>query len=149
MTGKETLDDLLNALLSAAIEMLERGGSFLPFAYVTTTDEEIEEIPLILAEDEVTAETALETLTTTLRLGVDSGRYLAVGICADMEITDPRDGVHTDAILAMLEHREGTSVDVFLPYSTDEEGKAALGELFAVPGEGTVFGAEEREDLWN
>ena len=82
----------------------------------------------------------LVALHAELRERASEGAIRASGIAADVTLTDPDSGETKDAVQLELDHAETEAVDVYVPYTTGEEG-VKFGELVAAPGRAPVFGS--------
>ncbi len=132
------LDDLLDAMLPFAHQMLDKNGEFFPFGAAMGRDGKI----TMVAGDAVSEHPPSEQVMETIRRGMRRKREecLAVGVCYDVSVRATADTQSTDAICVSLEHRDGMAVDVFEPYL--KRGKAMdYGALFAQPGQRVVFGS--------
>jgi hypothetical protein len=61
-------------------------------------------------------------------------RWIGLGLGHDLGEIDK-----VDAVCARLEHVEGQSVEVYLPYRKERLSEYAYGEIFATPGEARIF----------
>jgi hypothetical protein len=108
--AQDDLDGLLGAVLPFAQQQLERRGEFFPFGARVTRDGEV----VLLAGDPALGEqpasqSVLDVLYEGARAEAAASR--AAAFVADVKV----DG--GDAIRAELEHAEGPSMTVLLPYS--------------------------------
>lgn len=141
-------EDILNACVGFAQQILAEHGEFYPFgvslrADGLTMDEVYGEDPPEGGEEPAEDETpeveeVVERLVATHRAGAASGELIACGTTLDVELTDP-DGVARDAICVDIEHREAEPVRLLLPYEVVREGEVVYGELVAVRLEGEIF----------
>ncbi|HEV2455236.1 MAG TPA: hypothetical protein VGY98_13310, partial [Verrucomicrobiae bacterium] len=67
------------------------------------------------------------------------GEIRAAGICCDVKVATPEYPEKTDAVQFALEHQNGESVNVFLPYDLDSSGEVKYGGLFATAREREFF----------
>jgi len=81
----------------------------------------------------------IELLFSGLSEQASQGSIIAAGICMDVKVVPPGSIAKTDAICVELEHRDGEAVDVFVPYAISSSGSITYGEIFATPGEQTIF----------
>lgn len=135
---KSDCERLMNDALPIAQRMLREHGEFYPYgmtldvagkgAIVGATDgsERPKSAPLI------------EMIRAQFRDGAKARKYLATALVYDVRVVDPSTGLKTDAIAVALDHRDGYSVVVFIPY-TLRAGEILEGNVFAQKGEDVVF----------
>ena len=119
---------LLNLSLPFAQEMLDKHGEFFPYGAAVTTDGNPRLISASPAGGEQpTSANVLATLVEDLR----SQRH---GLRAAAVVSDVR-AADSDAVRLELEHREGASVAVLVPYrkNSSREGGVEYGSPVAVP----------------
>ena len=80
-------------------------------------------------------------LHAELREQASRGAIRASGIAADVTLTDPDSGETKDAVQLELDHADTDAVDVYVPYTTGDEG-IEFGELVAAAGQAPIFSAE-------
>ncbi len=131
-------DPLVNWLLPFAKQMLAENGEFHPFAAMMKTDGEIVAVGVQL-DDGASTQEVLDFMVQALRAEATRGEIKASGICLDVRTIPPGSDQKTDAICVRLEHVEGDTVEVYLPYRKKFFGKIAFGELFAARGECAIF----------
>jgi hypothetical protein len=136
-------EELLNHLVPAAEDMIEKEGTFPPFGAVVSGDGRIEPIPVkdmnVPLEDAEPDEVFVH-LVETLKTGPLKGTFRTLGLCADVHVVREELGVHSDAFRVFLERENGDAMNVFLPYEVREDGGILRGEIFAVEAEPMVFG---------
>lgn len=136
--SREDLETVLTAVIPAARLTLSSGEQFFPFAGgLLANEDRVVEVTARSTAARKSPAAALEHVHLELREAVQRGDYRAVGVCTDVHVEHDEAG-RTDAIRAHLEHQNGASIDVFLPYRRNEEGVLEFGEL--IGGEtGLVF----------
>jgi hypothetical protein len=92
--------------------------------------------------EEPDAAELLLALHTELRQQAAQGAIRASGIAADVKLTHPDSGEETDAVQLELDHVESDAVDVYVPYTSGDEG-VQFGELVAAAGQAPVFADDE------
>jgi hypothetical protein len=127
------LDELLNAVLPFAQQLLEAHGEFFPFG---ATVDSAGQIALAAADpskgERPDSQSVLEALYEGVRSDRDNRR--AAAFVADVLV----DG--GDAIRVELEHAEGASMSLALPYSRSRIRKSvSYGQLQAGPGRRRVW----------
>ena len=131
-------EQLMNAALPLAKQMLQEHGEFFPFAMALNTKGQI---AAVAAHDEnhATSEDLIRQLKEIFVRQATAGEYRATALIYEVQVQSPaKKGVKTDAIAVALDHRDNYSVVVLLPYHL-EGGKLTLGEMFAQRGSGEVF----------
>lgn len=63
---------------------------------------------------------------------------ISIAILFDVKVQIPESKEKTDAIQVNLDHIDGYSVEVFLPYKI-EKSKVAYSEMFAQKGKSDIF----------
>ena len=89
-------------------------------------------------ETQPSSQEIIQVLFSGLSQQASSGEIVAAGICTDVRVTPPDSTVTTDAICVELEHVSGEAVDVFIPYTIQNE-TVVDGEIVATPGEQRLF----------
>ncbi|MFO0874139.1 MAG: hypothetical protein U0575_09230 [Phycisphaerales bacterium] len=133
------LDNLMNALLPFAQQMLAKHGEFYPYGSTMTTGGEIVSQAAYDGDDHPQSQPLIERMTQAFRAMAASGEIRAAGICYDVRTIPPGQTEKTDAICLGLEHQTGQSVSVFLPYKKGWFGKIRYGELFATRRDAEIF----------
>ncbi len=137
------LDELMNAMLPLAPELLRKHGEFLPFAGSMSSSGEIAHVAGYTEDERPSSQEVINLLTGGLRKQAKSGDLRAGAICLDVRTVPPDQTDKTDAICVRLEHSNGEAVHVFLPYRKRFLGKHKFGDLFAATGERDIFGSSE------
>ena len=134
------LDNVLNAILPFAQQMLAKHGEFYPFGSTMTNDGEIVAQGAALeGNDHPASRPLIELMTQAFRKQALAGQIRAAGICYDVRTTPPGQTAKTDAICVALEHNTGQCVNVFVPYKKGWFGKVQYGELFASKRDPQIF----------
>lgn len=137
--SKTELETLAHRLTSLAREMLEEHGEFPPYAAAMTATGELQLVGDYAGDVPASSAERVARLLDDLRQGATRGDYRATGLVADVTTSSPGSSARTDAVRLSLEHQEGASVEVFLPYTIDGEGGVTFGEAFAAPGQRQVY----------
>jgi hypothetical protein len=136
---KEEIQQLLNYLLPFAEQMLSSHGEFYPYAATMNAGGEVQAVSAAGDEQPDVGE-LLTALHAELREQAAEGRIRASGIAADVSLTDPDSGEVTDAVQLELDHVETEAVDVYVPYTSDDDDDGIkFGELVAAPGQAPIF----------
>jgi hypothetical protein len=130
--AQNDLDRLADATVAAARNFLDRNGEFIPFPMAIKADGELALIGLQQPEtpEIPLPQDVIDGIIDLFRDRRDSIRALAIG--ADVRLASE----DLDAIEVRLEHREGVSLSVLVPYLRDsldesyeyEEPRAQVGE---------------------
>lgn len=126
------VDGLLNAALPFGQEMLAKHGEFFPYAVTLGDDGEGRMVAGYTGNEHPPSAEVRSLLVDGLREQRDSLR--AVAIVSDVRTTE------SDAIRVEIEHREGASMAVLLPYAKRRLRKGVeFGDLSAAPAEPQVW----------
>jgi hypothetical protein len=80
----------------------------------------------------------IDLLVAKFREAGHQGKYKATGIVYDVRTIPPGTTEKTDAIAVRLDHRDGYSVVVMIPYRL-AGGELTKGPIFAVKGDAAIF----------
>lgn len=132
--AQDDLDMLANSTLGFATEQLEAHGEFYPFAHAVDLAGGLTGLvpPEELGDHPESAAVA-ESLIEVAKERIDQLR--AVAFAADVTVEE----LGGDAIRVLAEHREGTTVALYLPYSVDDTGAITYGDLRAGVGSTRVW----------
>jgi hypothetical protein len=135
-------EQLLDALLPFAQQMLAKNGEFYPFGATIDTSGK----PALAASDtgseQPESEECIDLLSVGFREQAKQGAIRACGICYDVRTIPPGQTEKVDAICIAFEHNSGEAIHVMVPYRKGLIGRIKYGELFACKGEKTIFGNE-------
>jgi hypothetical protein len=134
------LNELLNALLPFAQQMLGKNGEFFPFGADMKTDGEIEMIGAYEGQEHPKSQLLIDLMREDFKKRAENCEIRCAGICYDVRIIPPGQTEKCDAICTSLEHQSGESIDVFLPYKKAILKKIRYGEIFACPRKPEFFG---------
>jgi hypothetical protein len=138
---REEIELLLNHLLPLAERMLSEHGEFYPYAAIMDSGGEVQAVSAAADEDHPDVGELLLALHTELRERAVDGTIRASGIASDVTLTDPDSGEVKDAVQLELDHAETEAVDVYVPYTSGDDG-VQFGELVAASGQAPIFSAE-------
>jgi len=142
MAAKEDCEMLMNSGVPLAQRILQQHGEFLPFAAAMRPNGEITYLgahdgrdyqPLFDAQSDL-----IRALKQVLIAGARRQEYMATALFYDVGFTVPGQSERADAIAISLDHRDGYSVVVLLPYKL-ENGRAMLDVPRAQAGEADIF----------
>jgi hypothetical protein len=135
---REEIEQLLNYLLPFAEQMLSSEGEFYPYAATMGAGGEVQAVSAAGDERPEVGEVLL-ALHAELREQAAQGAIRASGIAADVTLTDPDSGEEMDAVQLELDHADTDAVDVYVPYTSDDDDGIKFGELVAAPGQAPIF----------
>lgn len=137
MQGRDDLDNLMTDLLAVAEAALNREGTFYPFAARVLDGGQLQRMTVEPDSDMPAPRDAPGILEAALAREAREGLIRAAGVCTDVRMRIDR-GEARDAVHLALEHRDGGSVDAFLPYEHDGEF-IVFGEVVAVDRAPQIF----------
>jgi hypothetical protein len=138
-TAKQDCEDLMNAVLPFAEELLGRYREFHPFGGTMATSGEISHVGGWTGDEHPPASEVIALLESGFRQGAARGEYRATALVVDIRTIPPGRSGKQDAVAVRLDHRDAYSVQVILPYSFGPSGDLLLEEPFAIKGEGRIF----------
>jgi len=124
------LDQLLNAVLPFAQQMLSKHGKFFPFGASMTTGGKIEMHAAYDGDEQPPSQQLIDLLSGAFRQQASSGQIRGAAICYDVRTIPPGQTDKTDAICVSAEHQNGEAADVYLPYKKGWFGKISYGQIF-------------------
>ena len=133
---------VMNFGLPLAAEILKRNGEFLPFGAAMRPNREI--VCLGAYDGRTFPSLAgsfaelIQSLKEAFVAGAQRQEYMATALFYEVGMTPPAGGERIDAVAVSLDHRDGYSVIVLLPYKI-EEGKVVYDTPRAQPGEADIF----------
>jgi len=137
-TSRAESQQLMNAALPFAEQMLERHGEFFPYGLALNTEGKIVSVAGHSEQQQPQPSEIIQIIKSGFIEGAKSGQYKATALVYDARVTLPSTGNKSDAIAISLNHKYDYSVIVHLPYKI-EAGKVIFGELFAMRGENDIF----------
>lgn len=138
MPAKDDCNQLLNAALPFAEQMLRDHGEFLPFGAQMLPDGEIVSVAADDGEEHSRSQNLIDVLRAAFRAGAVEGDLLATALVYDVRVVPPGASEKSDAIALNLDHRDNYSVTVFFPY-TIKDGQPTIGDAFANGGDYSIF----------
>lgn len=132
-------EQVLNAVLPLAEQMLNRDRGFLPFGGTLSAEGEITCTGGWSGDDRPDAEEAVEMLQEDFRSGARSGEYKATALVCDVRAVFPDEESERDAIAISLDHRADWSIVLLFPYAFGPDGEVVIDDPFSVTGEDVVF----------
>lgn len=132
------LDELLNALLPFAQEILAKHSEFHPCGARMTPAGAIELLGANTGSEHPSASDLIAVMTDALRVSAGAGEIRAGALCFDVRLRQPI-GDATDAVCVSLDHATADAVDVYLPYQVGSSRETEYGELSAARGSLSLF----------
>src|SRR6266511_1066594 len=133
------LDELLNALLPFAQQMLAAHGEFYPFAATMDPSGKVASVAFDVGEERPPSADLIALAMAAFRAQAARGEIRAAGLALDVRVLPPNHPEQVDAICARLWHASGESVQVYVPYRRGLLGRVKYGDLFATKGELAIF----------
>jgi hypothetical protein len=139
---KADCEVVMNFGLPLVEEVLKRHGEFLPFGAAMRPNGEMiclgaydgRELPSLAG---AFADT-IRSLKDALIAGARRQEYMATALFYEVAVALPSSSQRRDAVAVSLNHRDGYSVIVLLPYSI-EDGQVVYDAPQAQPGEADIF----------
>ena len=134
---------LMNELVPFAERMLREHGEFHPFGGKIIGDGRIVHIGADDGEDLPAGQDLIDLMMSAFREEARTDDLQATAIVANVLATPPEHDQMKDTIQIILNHREGYSAQVFIPYTLGEE--IQFGTMFACADDNGVFARSDRE----
>jgi hypothetical protein len=139
MTSKEDCERLMNAVLPTAETMLRQHGEFYPFGGYLDSEGGVTHVGGIDKDtDHPRSRDLIFVLRDAFQNLAQAARCRATALVFDVRVTLPGSINEADTIQVCLDHRDGYSAEVFLPYQL-VAGEIVYGETFAQKGKSEVF----------
>lgn len=139
MSRKE-LNDLFQKLLPLGQDRLRTHTDFLPFAAAMDREGNIKYIGPDTVDSYPEPPDTVHFLVTGLQKQAEREQIKASAIIAPVRLTLPDENEESDALQFDLEHREGTSINVMIPFEEiDETGEVRTGEVLEMEVESKIF----------
>ena len=138
-TPKEDCEDLMNAVLPFAKQMLSQHREFFPFGATMSTSGEIAHSAGWTGTEHPPSNDVIALLNDGFRAGAVAGKYRATALVYDVRTIPPGATVKQDAIAVNLDHRGDYSVVVMFPYVFSSAGDLVVSDPFASEGARAVF----------
>lgn len=138
-TAKD-LETIINRSVPFALEQIDKHGDFYPYATVITVDDKFEPAMAKPETERPTSQEVIDMLTDALRKRAAQGQLKVVCIVVGGKMSREAGKPPVDVIQARLEHMDGTSVEVYVPWTRDpKDKKVKPGEAFAGKGVPSIF----------
>lgn len=136
--AKSEANNLLNAVLPFAKQMLSKHGEFYPYGAALSPTSQVVSVAAASGGEHPPSIEAIKLLVSGFKQGTKEGKYKATALVYDSRVQLPGSNVKSDAIAVSLNHKDGYSVVVYLPY-TKRGPDISFGQIFATVGENNVF----------
>lgn len=113
MPAKDDCNQLLNATMPFAEQMLRDHGEFLPFGAQMLPDGEIVSVAADDGEHHSRSQDLIDILQATFKEGAVEGDLVATALVYDVRVVPPGGSQKSDAIALNLDHRDNYSVSPF------------------------------------
>ena len=137
MDSKEAVQILMNDGIAFATKMLGEFGEFHPYGRTLSNELVVTDIAAFNGEDNPNGVSFLELLEDGLREKVASDSEIAIATFTNIRLREENNNL-IDAVQVGLEHVDGYAINVYFPYSINEEG-VLYGELIAMERDATVY----------
>lgn len=136
---------LMNAAFPFAEQMLSKFGEFLPYGMVLTAFDEYTGTAVggFDSPDPPSSTDAIATINDGFRRRATRRELKATALVYNVRVVVPTTGLTSDAVAFALDHRDGYSVVIFVPYEV-RAGSPSFGEPIAQRGEGMIFRKSKR-----
>src|SRR5687768_1266031 len=123
MTAKQEAERLMNALLPFGQTMLSTHGEFLPYGGLIKKDGRIVEVGAVDRGNAAPMSATLkEIMEHDFCEKARREEIIASAIVFIVSVTPPHHNSRTDAIQIHLDHKDGYSAEVFLPFRVSHSG---------------------------
>lgn len=140
--AQQDADTLLSTVLEVAGQRLATDGGFYPFgaAYTTAGD-----LVLLEGDPDLGDQPSTDDVLHSLHVGTEQRRdeYRSVALAAD--VTDAVTGEDRTGVRVEIEHREGTSLVLLVPYTRAPQGALAYGEMEGALNARRVWAVDRQE----
>ena len=136
---KAQCEDVMNAVLPFAEEMLTKHREFYPFGGTMSADGEIAHTGGWTGDEQPESSEVIDLLEKAFRAAAARGEYKATALVYDIRTIPPGKHDKQDAIAVALDHRDKYSVIVIFPYSFAPNGQLEIDAPFASQGENKIF----------
>lgn len=139
------LDTLRTHVLGLAKQLLRKTGHFDPFAASLSQSGVPAAVVVASGSNQPDRQAWIDSLTSALVLETTRMQLRAVGVCCCDRVPARVRREGDPAVLVRLEHRNGSSSDVYVPHRTGWFGRVRYGAFIEMPGTLRVFGSRRAE----
>lgn len=130
---------LSRVLTEFAQELLQKQGEFYPFAATMDNDGAVNMLSADISVEHPTTTELLTFLSQALRVKAMQGGLRACGVCLNVGARLPGYANKVDAICCQLEATAAQSVQIFVPFHRDGQGRFEFDKPVALPGQASIF----------
>lgn len=138
-TPKHDCENLLNAVLPFARQMLSQHREFYPFGATMSPSGQITHVAGPTGAEHPPSAEVIRLLESGFRDGALQGKFRATALVVDVRTVPPGKSAKQDAISVRLDHRDHYSVEVLIPYSFGPSGELRVEDPFAAKGVSRIF----------
>jgi hypothetical protein len=138
-TPKEEAQQLVDAILPFAQQMLSKHKEFYPFGAQLNNAGKVEQVGAYNGNEHPPSAELIDLLHAGFVAKAKAGQVRATALAYDVRVQPPGSSAKSDAVAVELEHRDGYNVTVYFPY-TIQNGAAPFGTPFTTAGPHRVFG---------
>lgn len=140
LTANPELDSLLGQLIRQVKVFQGTLGGFFPFASIVAMDGKVCPVGVDTGTQKPgTEKEAVQLLEIVLRMSAQQGKCKAVGLCFDSRFRNPSGKHITDGIETFVEHLDGQSFRVVLPYRKSGSRDFQYGTFIISPAQKRYF----------
>jgi len=136
---EEDCEDLMNAVVPFARQMLTQHREFYPFGGAIAADGTVVAVGGDVGDEHPAAKDVIALLEDGFKEAATTGKYKETALVVDMLVVPPGRDSKQDAIAVRLDHREGYSVVVVFPYVIGAAGEVRIEAPYVVKGEQRIF----------
>ena len=136
---KAQLERLVAAVLPIAEQLLNAHGEYYPFGATMSSDGKISNVAGYTGDEHPKSSELISFLKAAFTSQAASTTIMASALIYDVRTIPPGATEKSDAIAIDLDHRDGMSITMLIPYRFDPDKKVSLGEAFATKGAGAIF----------
>jgi hypothetical protein len=136
--AKHESESLMNAALPFAERMLQQHGEFFPYGAALDSSGKVVSVAGYDGRETPPSADVIRLLRQAFVSGAKGGKYRATALVYDVRVALPGSETKSDAIAVALDHKDGYSVVVYLPYRL-EASKLVAGDMFAQKGAQEIF----------
>jgi hypothetical protein len=132
------LEILTNEAVDFALIQLAKYDRFAPFGFAMMPDGQKVLLAAFQISDDQDPDAQVLDLKEMCRKPALSGEYRACLVAYDAAITVPESNMQSNAIVLLLNHVDGTSLKVYVPYEK-EANDISIKPNFMIQGDGDIY----------
>lgn len=141
---QQQLQNMMQTLLPFASENLEAFGEFYPYGAALTQTGEVKSVVGHQGDEFPEQQQVADNIINKFKQGIIDSGYIATAMVTDVTIQSPGKSVPVKAVAVHLEHQEGLSLLVYLPYLKTQQG-LQWGKMIVNQGHNLVFNKVQTE----